>query len=368
MKKRIFIFTFLFFIFVPLFGNSKNTFSVSTGLGVITGNVKEFVYAEHVVTNKTIDLSMLDWEIVSVPYFFVDFETDLFKNLYLNLNGKIGIPVKSGKMQDYDWMNKVSSGQNGLTHYSIHDNYVSSYYSADLSIGFNFFLGENSIITPCVAVGANYISFDGKNGYRQYGNQIDLENFQAVYELWSDEITKIYFDNTRKNDVVISDQPNFDQNNNGNNNDNNSDKLPGEITKIYFDKKVISYNQTQTFFSFGCLSRLSVDNFDFNFSFFFSPIMAITSIDTHYLRNEYAGGTFFADIMEGFFYYGDASFLVKLNSFYKLGLKCEYSIVPKLYGYTLSKFVNSTDLWSSAGSGGTKRHFVQISLVNKFVF
>lgn len=36
--------------------------------------------------------------------------------------------------------------------------------------------------------------------------------------------TKIYFDNTRKNDVVISDQPNFDQNNNG----NNSDKLPGE--------------------------------------------------------------------------------------------------------------------------------------------
>lgn len=40
--------------------------------------------------------------------------------------------------------------------------------------------------------------------------------------------TKIYFDNTRKNDVVISDQPNFDQNNNGNNNDNNSDKLPGE--------------------------------------------------------------------------------------------------------------------------------------------
>ena len=327
MKKRIFIFTFLFFIFVPLFGNSKNTFSVSTGLGVITGNVKEFVYAEHVVTNKTIDLSMLDWEIVSVPYFFVDFETDLFKNLYLNLNGKIGIPVKSGKMQDYDWMNKVSSGQNGLTHYSIHDNYVSSYYSADLSIGFNFFLGENSIITPCVAVGANYISFDGKNGYRQYGNQIDLENFQAVYELWSDE-----------------------------------------ITKIYFDKKVISYNQTQTFFSFGCLSRLSVDNFDFNFSFFFSPIMAITSIDTHYLRNEYAGGTFFADIMEGFFYYGDASFLVKLNSFYKLGLKCEYSIVPKLYGYTLSKFVNSTDLWSSAGSGGTKRHFVQISLVNKFVF
>ena len=327
MKKRIFIFTFLFFIFVPLFGNSKNTFSVSTGLGVITGNVIEFVYAEHVVTNKTIDLSMLDWEIVSVPYFFVDFETDLFKNLYLNLNGKIGIPVKSGKMQDYDWMNKVSSGQNGLTHYSIHDNYVSSYYSADLSIGFNFFLGENSIITPCVAVGANYISFDGKNGYRQYGNQIDLENFQAVYELWSDE-----------------------------------------ITKIYFDKKVISYNQTQTFFSFGCLSRLSVDNFDFNFSFFFSPIMAITSIDTHYLRNEYAGGTFFADIMEGFFYYGDASFLVKLNSFYKLGLKCEYSIVPKLYGYTLSKFVNSTDLWSSAGSGGTKRHFVQISLVNKFVF
>ena len=36
--------------------------------------------------------------------------------------------------------------------------------------------------------------------------------------------TKIYFDNTRKNDVVISDQPNFDQNNNA----NNSDKLPGE--------------------------------------------------------------------------------------------------------------------------------------------
>lgn len=36
--------------------------------------------------------------------------------------------------------------------------------------------------------------------------------------------TKIYFDNTRKNDVVISDQPNFDQNNNG----NNSDKLPDE--------------------------------------------------------------------------------------------------------------------------------------------
>ncbi len=327
MKKKLFSIIFLFFVFCPLFAKSQNSFSVSTGLGVLTGNVKEFVYAEHVVTNKTIDLSMLDWQIISVPYFFVDFETDLFKNLYLNLNGKIGIPVKSGKMQDYDWMNKISSGQNGLTHYSIHDNYVSSYYSADLSIGFNFFLGENSIITPCVAVGANYISFDGKNGYRQYGNQIDLENFQAVYELWSDE-----------------------------------------ITKIYFDKKVISYNQTQTFFSFGCLSRLSVDNFDFNFSFFFSPIMAITSIDTHYLRNEYAGGTFFADIMEGFFYYGEASFLVKLNSFYKLGLECEYSFVPKLYGYTLSKFVNSTDLWSSAGSGGTKRHFVQISLVNKFVF
>lgn len=327
MKKKLFSIIFLFFVFCPLFAKSQNSFSVSTGLGVLTGNVKEFVYADHIITNQTIDLSMLDWQILSVPFFFVDLESDLFKYLYLNLNGKIGIYSKSGKMQDYDWMNKVSSGGNELTHYSIHDNFVSSYYSADLSIGFNFFLDKNFIITPCVSVGANYISFDGKNGYRQYGNQIGVENFQAVFEPWTDE-----------------------------------------IEKIYFNKKVISYNQTQTFFSIGCLSRLEIDCIDFNFSFFFSPIMAITSIDTHYLRNEYSGGTYFADIMEGSFYYGEASILVNLNSFYKIGLEYEYAFVPKLYGYTLTKPVNSTGAWSSAGSGGTKRHFVQISLVNKFVF
>lgn len=327
MKKKLFAIAFLFYVFCPLFAKSQNSVSISTGFGVLTGNVKEFVYESHVITNKTIDLSMLDWQIVSVPYFFIDFETDLFEKLYLNLNGKIGIPVESGKMQDYDWMNKISSGQNDLTFYSIHDNFVSSYCSADLSIGYNFSVGENLIITPCVALGANYISFDGKNGYYQYGNQIGVENFQGVYEPWSDE-----------------------------------------IEKVYFDKKVISYNQTQTFFSFGCLSRLSFFSVDLNFSFFVSPIMAITSIDTHYLRNKYAGGTYFADIMEGFFYYGDTSFLVKLNSFYKIGLECEYAFVPKLYGYTLSKPVNSTNGWNSAGSGGTKRHFVQISLVNKFVF
>lgn len=325
MKKRIFICVLIFSCFSIFCHEDKDVnFTLKTGIGVLTGNVQEYAYTTNVKTNKLDYLSMLNWEIISVPYFYLTYKYDLYKYLSITLNGKLGTSVKSGQMQDYDWQNIVSTGDRGRTNYSIHDNYVDMFWSGDVSIGVNFFISDNFLFTPSVAAGLNYISFSAYDGYAQYCSTIGSMNGNDVFE-----------------------QPWLDT-----------------IPKKYFKGKQITYEQEQSFFAIGFSSIWKLCSLlELDFTFFFSPIMNITSFDHHISRKKW-----FADVLYSSFFYGDLSFLFNVTKKCLIGLNCEYSIVPEVKGRTYTSSDKQNWGGTSEYFGGTKRHFVQISLVNKFVF
>ena len=150
--------------------NNDLSFRITPRFEFVNGSINEYVFNE---ANDNTDNkeSQLDWDLKAIPVFGINADFNLFRYINIGLDGSIGIPVQSGNMQDYDWLNYKywpNDPATQLTNYSIHDNYLLKYLTFSVSGGVNIQIPGNITITPKIAYYYELISFDGRDGYKTY--------------------------------------------------------------------------------------------------------------------------------------------------------------------------------------------------------
>ena len=157
MKKSFFAVLCVFIIAGGLFAseNSFFSFNITPQIGLMNGIVREYVIDPE-CTNTGNKESQLDWDIKNIPVISADADFWIFKYFYANLNFRSGFPKASGVMQDYDWLNSITTGwlnddPTELTNYSISDNQLDSYYSFGLKLGGSINLPLRIKILPFIS-------------------------------------------------------------------------------------------------------------------------------------------------------------------------------------------------------------------------
>lgn len=190
MNRKFISFIFISLLSFSLFsagfkGPNRDYFNMklSGEFGLINGTINEYVFADYCKNTDNM-MSRLDWDILTIPYIEGDLTFNIIKYIYINANGRYGIPTYSGLMQDYDWMNSLpnapASWQNDsptqLTNYSKHANQVDHYYNWSVKAGGNIPIGEKVSLTPYIGYKYDYIEMSAYNGYRRY----KVENFEKT--------------------------------------------------------------------------------------------------------------------------------------------------------------------------------------------
>lgn len=168
------IFSIMIFVIISsapfISASEKFNFSLNSEIGLLNGKIYEYVF-EEACTNTNHMESKLDWDVQNIPFVEISTNFNFFKYINFSFGGKIGLPKKSGFMQDYDWLNYSywpDDNPTELTNYSISNNKLNNFYSLNASLGFNFFLNKNNQITIFTAYDYFYIGFDAYDGYYSY--------------------------------------------------------------------------------------------------------------------------------------------------------------------------------------------------------
>ena len=116
MKNKYIAAFFALTIFACSLAFASENFKMTThaGFGILHGNIIEEVYSPE-CRNTGNMLSKLDWEVTAVPYFEAGASFDIFKYINIGIRGRVGIPVDSGNMQDYDWLNSTAKQSDYIT-------------------------------------------------------------------------------------------------------------------------------------------------------------------------------------------------------------------------------------------------------------
>jgi len=150
------------------------TLSTWTSFGTFLGQVEEIVYPSS--KYKADMLSQLLWDIKPVFYYGLSLDFSQVQpwekwGFFGTLSVRNGIPGKSGKMEDRDWM---SAENTKLTHYSIHDNFTNELFIFDASAGISFpfsLLGQSLLLKAYMTMSYMRFSFTGQYGHGTYARE-----------------------------------------------------------------------------------------------------------------------------------------------------------------------------------------------------
>ena len=176
----------LFFCNLSFAQNITSKAVVSTG--IINSEIQERLLQSQEETSFT--TSLLDWKIDAAPCIMADYELAFSNKYFIGLNGLYTIPLSSGLMKDYDWLNVYSTGGKELTHFSQHKNSLDQFFNTELSLGTGINLTQRIQFIQYIFVQYSYLRFTSKNGYRQYGTTVSEQNGYSVYSPWSSDIQK----------------------------------------------------------------------------------------------------------------------------------------------------------------------------------
>jgi len=188
---------FIGFFLSPAFAEEKLSgfgFSIAPSFGILYGQANEIVYKS---SQSGILNSELQWNLK--PLFYAGLAADFgpadnfSKHGFIgNLSFKMGIPQKTGIIEDRDWLYENSSA---LTNYSRHDNFSERAILADLSLGYSF------PMLRFVALGINldfsYMHYYwlARDGYYQYLDS-DKNGNILPDQTWNNEIPKVNLEGT----------------------------------------------------------------------------------------------------------------------------------------------------------------------------
>lgn len=288
---------------------SLKTGSVGEYLFNMTGYGKPVSYAP----NGGKQMSFLQWDINALIEggLEVGFQ---YKSFVALINGKVGIPMKTGKMDDFDWYAKKGH----QTHFSTHTNKITSHYILGGALGWEFPIREYSIsILPLVGFTWQRTSMMATDGYTQY-------------------VT----------------------------NPENTPWTP-DIEKKYLSGNVISY--IHEVYQIDCILRLT---YNYSPKLFFSiegsihPVIAAYGFDSHIVK-----GVDYLDYdMKGKVALGLALTMgVQVIPKHFLTFRLNYSSLPIIIGQSYSKGTNQQYYYPDASSrGGADNWFVGVTLGWKF--
>ena len=300
----------------------KMQFSLQPSLGYKAGSIGEHLF--NMDTNgKPVDfapsggkqISFLQWDINSLIVAELEMEFR-YKAFLSQVNGEIGLPMKVGKMDDYDW----NSTKGHQTHFSTHHNDLTHHFVLGGLLGWEF-SSENKQLTLTPLVGFSWQStfMVAYDGYRQY-----VPTAQQETTPWSDD-----------------------------------------IEKKYFTGNVISYEHEV--FQIDCIFRITYNHssrLNFTMEGSIHPVIAAFGYDTHILRDL----QFLDYNMNGNLGFGVAigmgyQVLPKLWCIFKL----DYNYMPVVVGQTYMKNANERYYYPDPSSrGGASHWFVGVTLGWKF--
>lgn len=263
----------------------------------------------------TKQISFLQWDINAMLAATLNLDVQ-YKSFVVSVNGSIGIPMKAGKMDDYDW-NTTKGHQ---THFSTHFNKITSHYVAGGLVGWEFSSSDRRFkVLPMMGFSWEKTSMMSYGGYRQYVP----DNLQETTP-WTDD-----------------------------------------IEKKSFTGNVISYSHEV--FQIDCVLSLTYhlnSKFYLNLDGSIHPILGVYGFDTHILRDL----QFLDYSMNGQIGFGVA-FTVgyQIVPQHFITLKVDYNYLPVVTGQTYIKNVNQKYYYPDHSSmGGASHWFVGVSLGWKF--
>ena len=167
--KKLILISFLIFSLSSIFASGRRQtklFSLDSSLGFRNIVLKEYVYASDHTTSR------LDWQAPFVPVVSVGGRFNIY-NAIIDLSVLSAIPVKIGKMEDWDWL--TSSDYSRATRYSFHDLITSKHFDAEAKIGYDFNLLDFGVpfdlsIIPQVGFLYRNQKYEAQDGYTQYAS------------------------------------------------------------------------------------------------------------------------------------------------------------------------------------------------------
>jgi outer membrane protease len=182
---KITLFVILICLFLPpVFAESGYEFFITPSIGMLYGQAKEIVYKNPPRSDML--ESELQWNIM--PLFYAGLAADFgpvnnfTRHGFIgSLSFNLGIPQRTGIIEDRDWRDYYWVPGGTLTDYSRHDNFSERAILADLSLGYSFPLLD------LIALGINldfsfmHFYWIAKDGYYQGLGQ---------GQTWADEIPK----------------------------------------------------------------------------------------------------------------------------------------------------------------------------------
>jgi len=297
----IFIAVFL----TPVFAEEKQSgfgFSVIPFIGMINGQMNEIVYRNSY--SDTLQ-SELQWDLAALFYagLAVDFApvNNFSRHGFIgNLSFKLGIPQRTGIMEDRDWQYETPGA---LTNYSRHDNFSERIIMADLSLGYSFPL------VNFIALGINldfsymYFYWIASDGYYQYLESDSSGNILPG-QTWTDAIPKV--------------------------------KLKG---------RVLEYTQNWLIFSPGLFLKARLGGlFTLNVNLNYSPFVYCADRDEHLLINR----TFLDYLYYGQYFKGSGGITFSPMNNFDLTLFLSYSSITDSRGDT---YISSVKYPGIAGVG-----------------
>ena len=277
------------------------TFSPSTSFGMIYGHAEEIVYK-----SRTKMLSQLLWDIT--PIFYDSLSLDFSRTqpmerwgFFSTLSLKIGLPGKSGKMEDRDW---ASVENTALTHYSIHDNVINELFFFDIDTGFSFPLNRFLLLKTYMAISYMRFSFTGQYGQGTYASSLG---------------NRIY--------APIDDNPH----------------------RVPFSGKVITYTQNWLIAAPGVsLSFFFLNHFSTELFFAISPLSFCLDEDQHLKTNvQYLDYTGFGLFIEPKFH-----FTYFFGKGLELSLEFSWRYIGKTIGHTYSRSPIGVGDYQKGGTAG----------------
>ena len=156
--KKIIIQIFVLLLCVKSFCLSDFQWNISVKLGIKSGKSDELVF------ENGEKISLLKWDVPCIPQINIKNQIEL-KNCFFDVEYITGIPLKSGKLNDYDYL----TGYKGLvSHFSEHDLYVDKNYSINAGLGFKIECNEIINVVPFIGISYLNCKFSAQDGYLQY--------------------------------------------------------------------------------------------------------------------------------------------------------------------------------------------------------
>ncbi|MDR1636835.1 MAG: omptin family outer membrane protease [Treponema sp.] len=150
----------------PEAGDFPYVFSVSPLAGFLYGYAEEIVYNGKSSTY----LSQLLWDIKPLVYSGAILDISRKKNpgFFYSISLKFGFPMRSGIMEDRDWVN----AKGALTHYSRHDSRIDEAWFHDFLGGISLpFFGSRVLFKPYLGVSYTHLRWIASDGYTKYSEE-----------------------------------------------------------------------------------------------------------------------------------------------------------------------------------------------------